>query len=176
MKCQGAVLLTGAVRVQRYLYGPALSAKRLQVWEEWNLERARARVRSAYPEVIAIFAPDESYGIEVANRLVPEAQTSHMPLLLVTDRSPQHTSPAPPHAMWKGCLVNPVKPPLLISEICRLIMLARVDAAFGRITRTRQHAQSALEASDRSVAQASGTVDRSRRMRDAAAKNRSKLS
>lgn len=137
MKCQGAVLLTGAVRVQRYLYGPALSAKRLQVWEEWNLERARARVRSAYPEVIAIFAPDESYGIEVANRLVPEAQTSHMPLLLVTDRSPQHTSPAPPHAMWKGCLVNPVKPPLLISEICRLIMLARVDAAFGRITRTR---------------------------------------
>jgi hypothetical protein len=78
--------------------------------------------------------------------------------------------------MWKGFLVNPVKPPLLISEICRLIMLARVDAAFGRITRTQQQAQSALEVADRSLAQASGTVDRSRRMRDAAAKNRSKLS
>jgi hypothetical protein len=161
MKCQGAVLLTGAVRVQRYLYGPALSAKRLQVWEEWNLERAPARVRTAYPDVVVIFAPDESYGIEVANRLVPEDTGLRVSLLLVTDQPPQQTTPEPPPAVWDGCLVNPVKPSLLAAEIFLLITLARVDTAFARLARTRQQTQTLLEA-----------TDRSRRIREAAARNK----
>jgi CheY-like chemotaxis protein len=174
MKCQGAVLLTGAVQVQRYPYGRELTAKRIEVWEDWHLDRAVARVRSAPPDVVTIFAPDESYAIEVATRLTREVSTPRIPLLLVTDQAPHQSPPALQSTSWDGRLVNPVKPSLLASEICRLITLARVDAAFARLARTREQVQSLVDAADRSVAQAAKAIERSRRIRDAAARRRSR--